>query len=139
MPIVRWEPFGVAQRFLEGLAIPVPFMNLSADLAVDVYEKGDAVVAKMNIPGIDPEKIHISIEGNMLRVSGAHEEEKEEINAHYYYKEIKKGLSERIISLPHSVQKERATAEYKHGALTIVLPKEHRGGSAKHIDIKVSK
>lgn len=139
MPIIKWEPFGVADRFFEDFTIPTPFANLGTDLAVDVYEEGDNVIAKMNIPGVDPDKINASVEDNMLRVSGTHEEEKEEKKKHYYRKEIKKGSFERVVSLPQLVQKEKVLAEYKNGTLKITLPKEHKGELAKKIEIKVSK
>lgn len=139
MPVIKWEPFGVTNRFLEDFPSATPFVNLGIDLAVDVYDEGDNVVAKMNIPGVDPDKIDVSVEDNVLRVLGTHEEEKEEKKKHYYRKEIKKGTFERVVTLPQSVQKEKAVAEYKNGTLKIILPKAYTGESAKKIEIKMNK
>lgn len=137
MTIIKWEPFREVDRFFEDITIPTSLKNLGTDLAVDMYEEGDNVVARMNIPGIDPKKIHVSVEDNTLRVSGAHEEEKEEKKKHYYHKEIKKGSFERIISLPQPVHKDKVVAEYVHGTLTITLPKAHKGESSRKIEVKV--
>lgn len=138
MAIIKWEPFAEVDRFFEDFTIPT-FKNLGTDLAVDVYEEGENVMAKMNVPGVDPDKINVSVEDNLLRVSGAHEEEKEEKKKHYYHKEIKKGSFERVVSLPQPIQKDKVSAEYKNGALTITLPKASDGGSSKKIEVKVRK
>ena len=138
MAIIKWEPFGEVDRFFEDFTIP-SLKNLGTDLAVDVYEEGDNVVAKMNVPGVDPEKISVSVEDNALRVSGAHEEEKEEKKKHYYYKEIKKGSFERVVSLPQSVLKDKVSAEYKNGTLVVTLPKANKGESSHKVQVHVKK
>ena len=140
MAIIKWEPFGDVERFFEDF--PTTLKDLGTDLAVDVYEEKENVVAKMNIPGVDPERINVSVEDNTLRVSGAHEEEKEEKEEkekHYYHKEIKKGSFERVISLPQEVQKEKVSAEYKNGTLTVTLPKANKETSARKISVAVKK
>ncbi len=138
MAIIKWEPFGDVERFFEDFPLTT-FKDLGTDLAVDVYEEGENVMAKMNIPGVDPEKINVSVEDNMLRVSGAHEEEKEEKQKHYYHKEIKKGSFERVIALPQDVQKDKVSAEYKNGTLTVTLPKANKEIASRKISIQVKK
>ncbi len=138
MAIIKWEPFTDIESFFEDFPLP-SLKELGTDLAVDVYEEGDNVIAKMNVPGVDPEKIDVSVEDNTLRVSGAHEEEKEEKKKHYYHKEIKKGSFERVISLPQAVQKEKVSAEYKNGSLTITLPKANGGESSHKVSVQVKK
>lgn len=138
MAIIKWEPFTEVESFFEDFPI-LSFKELGKDLAVDVYEEGDNVIAKMNVPGVDPEKINVSVEDNALRVSGAHEEEKEEKNKHYYHKEIKRGSFERVISLPQAVQKDKVSAEYKNGSLKVVLPKANGGESSRKVEIRVKK
>lgn len=138
MAIIKWEPFGEMNRFFEDFPIP-SFKDIGSDLAVDVYEEDNNVVAKMNIPGVDPDKINVSVEDNMLRVSGAHEEEREEKKKHYYHKEIRKGSFERVISLPQSVQKDKVSADYKNGTLVVTLPKASIGESAHKVAVNVKK
>ncbi len=120
MALIKWEPFGDIDRFFEDFPA---FPKLGWDLAVDVYEKDNNIVTKMNLPGIDSEKIDISVEDNYLRVSGSREESKEEKKKHYYSKEIKRGSFERVVRLPDAVQRDKVNAEYKNGELTITLPK----------------
>ncbi len=120
MALIRWESFGDIDRFFEDFPA---FPKQGIDLAVDVYEKNNNVIAEMNLPGIDPDKIEVSVEDNYLRVSGSREESTEEKKKHYYSKEIRRGSFERVVRLPAEVQKDKAVAEYKNGELIITLPK----------------
>ena len=138
MAIIKWEPFTEVDNFFEDFPIQ-SFNKISSDLAIDLYEENENIIAKMNLPGVDPDKITVSVEGNMLSVSGAHEEEKEEKKKHYYHKEIKKGSFERSVSLPQAVKKEGVSAEYKNGVLKIILPKTKNEESSKKIKVVVKK
>lgn len=128
MAIIKWEPFGGIDRFFEDLPA---FPKQGIDLAIDVYEKDRNVIAEMNLPGIDPDKIDVSVEDNYLRVSGSREESTEEKKRHYYSKEIRRGSFERVVRLPAEVQRDKAVAEYKNGELTITLPKSTNRESGK--------
>ena len=134
-PLISWKPFG--ERFLER-DFPVSTLpKFGWDLAVDVYEKNENVIAEMNLPGIDPEKIDISIEDDYLTVSGSREEKKETKEEDYYSKEIKRGSFERAVKLSYAVKKDKADASYKDGVLKITIPKdEKKEGTVK---IKVTK
>lgn len=92
--------------------------------AIDVYEKEGNVLVEMHVPGINPNNVDISVEGDKLRVSGAREENKEAQDQDYYQKEIRRGEFERIITLPHQVIPEETKAEFKDGILKILLPKK---------------
>lgn len=137
MSLIKWEPFGQIDDLFTDFS-RMAFPKVGSDLAVDVYEKDGAVVAEMNVPGINPENINISIEDNYLRVSGSHEEEHEDKKKHYYSKEIKRGSFERIISLPSSVRRDGVDAEYHNGRLSITMPKAEETKDHK-ITVKVKK
>ncbi len=122
MAIIKWSLFGDIDRLFEDFVFPV-FPKMGWDMAVDVYEKDNNIIAEMTVPGIDPEKIDISIEDNYLRILGSREESREEKQKQYYSKEIRRGSFERVVRLPSGVQKDKVSAEYKNGELIIVLPK----------------
>ncbi len=71
MSLIKWEPFGDIDRFFEEGFPSFSITNIGRDLAVDVYEDGNKLVAEMNVPGIDPEHIDIHVEDN--RVNGQEE------------------------------------------------------------------
>ncbi len=135
MQLIKWEPFGEIDRFFEDLpALP----KLGWDLAVDVYEKDSNIIAEMNLPGIDPNNIDVSVEDDHLRISGSREESKEEKKKHYFSKEIRRGSFERIVRLPSAVQKNKVSAEYKNGELRITLPKAAETKTSK-VNVQVKK
>lgn len=135
MSLIKWEPFSQFDDFF-GDVSRSSLVKMSGDLAVDIYEKGGSIVAEMNIPGINPEDIDVSIEDNYLRISGSHKEEKEDTIKHYYSKEIRRGSFERIVALPASVKRDGVDAEYHNGRLHITMPKAEETKDQK-ITIKV--
>jgi HSP20 family protein len=96
--------------------------TIARDLAVDVYEGKKEIIVKLYIPGINPDKIDISVEHEHLHVSGSREVEKETETHKAYIREIRRGEFERIIPLPKEVDSSKAQAQCKEGVLTIVLP-----------------
>ncbi|MBI3590043.1 MAG: Hsp20/alpha crystallin family protein [Candidatus Melainabacteria bacterium] len=136
-PLLRWKPFRDLDRFFDADSPVMALPKFGLDLAADVYEKNGNVVAEMYLPGIDPEKIDISVEENYLKVSGSREEKKETEEKDYYSKEIRRGSFERTIPLPDAVKKDKADASYKDGVLKITIPKdEKKEGTVK---VKVTK
>jgi len=135
MPIIPWKPFDDLESIFEGDNWFFP-VKLSRP-AMDVYETEKEVIAELNLPGIDPDKINISVENQVLQVSGVSEEKKEEKKKGYWRKEIRKGSFERSISLPTPIKEDKVEASYEKGVLKIVMPKaEKRPDKAKKIKIK---
>lgn len=122
MSLIKWEPFGQLDKFFEDFPT-VPFAKTSSDLAVDVFEKDNKIIAEMNVPGMDPSKIEVSVEDNYLRVCGSHSEEQEEHDKQYYSKEIRRGSFERVVALPATVKRDGVEAEYEQGVLRVIMPK----------------
>lgn len=137
MPIIKWEPLEEIERFL-GEGIPVfSSLRFGWDLAVDLYEEAGNIVAEMNLPGIDPEKVSITVEGNFLRISGEREEKKEKEEKNFYSREIRRGSFERLMRLPQAVVEDKVTATYRNGVLKVVLPQKAKT-EEKKVAIKVT-
>jgi len=141
MAIIKWEPFSELDRIFEDRYFPaISFPSLSSkfgwDLAVDLYEEKGNVIAKLALPGINPDDIDISVEADMLRISGKREEEKETKDKNYYSKEIRRGAFSRVLSLPKSVDAAKTSAEYKDGVLQVTMPSAG-GAKGKSVKIKV--
>lgn len=127
--IINWSPMHDLDRFFEegwGEAF-VPAMN--------VYQDKDNVIVETSLPGIDPEKVDISIENDVLTVSGKTEEKKEVKREDFYRKEIREGSFSRSVILPMGVKGEQAEAHYEKGVLKITLPKAEEA-KPKKIAIK---
>jgi len=104
----------------------------------DVYFDGseNAVVVKLELPGIDPEDVNLEVEENVLRVHGVRTDQRHP-DAVYQQMEVTYGRFERIVRLPPEVDTAQASADYSAGFLKIVLPLRPRSKS-KRIQINRS-
>ncbi len=140
MSLIKWEPFEEFDRIFRDVSgLPTLRMqNMSFDLAADVYEDGNNIVAEMNIPGMSPDDIDIEVEETHLRVSGKREEVQEKKEKNHYAKEIRRGTFERVISLPSTVNQDGVQAVYEGGVLKVTMPKQAEK-EEKRIKITVKK
>lgn len=103
---------------------------------MDVYETDNEVVIEVEIPGIDRKDVKITVEENILKISGEKKVEREQKGKNYYYVERSTGKFERAIRLPDYVDVEKIKAEYKNGVLTIKVPKKEER-KKKVIEVEV--
>ena len=132
--IVRWDPVrdmvslreAMDRLFEDSFVRPrgrLATMDGMDTLALDVFESDDDVTVRASIPGVKPENIDISVTGETLTVKGETSEEKEEKTGNYHLRERRYGAFQRSITLPTMVNADKAQAEFKHGVLTLTLPK----------------
>jgi HSP20 family protein len=86
--------------------------------AINVGQTPERVEVYLFAPGIDPKSLDISIQQNLLTVSGRREIKVEEDNE-YYRQERFAGEFRRVISLPEDVDPERVQAKYTDGIVQI--------------------
>lgn len=139
MSIIKWtpmlDPFNEMDRWLDNW----PQANLGNFApAVDVYEDDNNVYVETPLPGIDPEKVNIAIENDILTIEGESEKKSEVEEKNYYRKEMRYGSFHRSVALPSSVKGEDARAEYEKGVLKITVPKEERA-KPKKVKVEVKK
>lgn len=92
-------------------------------LTVDVYQTPDEIVIRSIVAGVRPDDLDISISRDMVTIRGSREEHKEVSEDNYFHKELYWGSFSRTVLLPAEVEVEEASAQEKHGLLTIRLPK----------------
>jgi len=93
-------------------------------LAGEVEETPTDIVVRVEVPGMDKEDCRITIEGNLLHLSGEKHFERETHDSTYHVMERAYGAFERSIPLPRNVNIDKAQASFKNGVLTVRLPKE---------------
>lgn len=103
--------------------------------AVDIARTDDAVVVKVEVPGMKADDVELTVENNVLIISGAKQVESEETRGNYYHVERSFGNFCRHISLPSDVDAAKVTADCKDGVLTVRLPKTERA-KARKIEVK---
>lgn len=131
--LIQWDPFrevirGWDDDFASGGFAP----------SLDVYQDKDNVIVEIDAPGIEVDKVDISVENDVLTVNGSREERKEVKREDYYRKEIYSGSFSRSVILPMQVKSDEAQAEFKKGILKITLPKAEEV-KPKKIAVKVKK
>jgi len=137
MNLIQWKPLSGLNSFFDD-SLNTSFPMLQADLAIDVYEKEDNVVAEMSLPGVQESDIDISIEDELLTISGQREEETETNGKNYYSKEIKRGSFARTVRLPRIIDADKAVAQYKDGVLKVKMP-IIEGAKEKTVKVKLEK
>jgi HSP20 family protein len=139
MSLIRWSPFlepwgewdKLFKEFHKGG--PVGFSP-----ATDIYEKGNDLIVELQLPGIDPEKVDVSVEEDVLTVQGQAEKKTEVEDKNYYRKEIHHGSFYRSIPLPAHVEGDKASAAFDDGILKISIPKK-KATKAKKVSVAVKK
>lgn len=91
--------------------------------AVNIWEKDGTAVVTAELPGIDPEKIDISVSGDTLTIAGTMLTEILAQNEIYLRQERDIGSFKRNLQLPFQVDAQAVEASYKKGILMLTLPR----------------
>jgi HSP20 family protein len=102
--------------------------------AVDVREREGGLELSVELPGIDPKDVDVSVENGVLSIRGERQFEKCEEGESYHRVERAYGSFERTFRLPSSYNAEKIEAKANHGVLTLSVPKREE---AKPRSIKV--
>lgn len=90
---------------------------------VNVFTDRDGYVLRMEVPGVAPENVHVEAHGRTLTISGKREINPQEKGS-FHRRERDSGEFSRSVQLPADVDSSRAEASYRHGLLTIRVPKK---------------
>lgn len=113
-----------------------PRADLIRAPAVDVYEEGDHVVVKAEIPGASKEDIEVAVNDSVLTIHGQKERREEVREDKYYRSERSYGSFTRSVGLPSEVQAGKATATFTDGVLEVRLPKTEES-KRKSVKLKI--
>jgi HSP20 family protein len=125
-PLTRWEPFAefgeLRSRFDRIFDELIDSRQRVWTPAIDVVHENGNLVVRADVPGITPEEVKIEVEDDILTVSGAHEEKKEEKDKHYLRRERRYGSFRRSMALPTGVQAKKIKAKTHDGVVEVVIP-----------------
>lgn len=91
--------------------------------ALDVKETDDAFTLHVELPGMSAEDVDLSLEDNVLTVSGERHFYDESDAEGFRRIERRFGKFHRAVRLPDRVSPDKVEASYKDGILTVVVPK----------------
>ncbi len=90
---------------------------------VDIFEDGNNVVVKAELPGMKKEDIEVNISDDVITISGEKKSEDKVEKKDYFRLERSYGSFTRTLQLPAETQTEKAKASFKDGVLEVRIPK----------------
>ena len=90
---------------------------------LDVAETKESLIVKVEVPGIEPKDIQVTLESGTLILKGEKRQELEQKDERMYRSERHYGSFARSLRLPATVDATKVSARFKNGVLTVVLPK----------------
>jgi HSP20 family protein len=90
--------------------------------AIEAFTRGNEFVVRAEIPGMSRTDIHVEAGDDTLTIRGERKPPVDVKDGQYRRIERQYGAFVRSFTLPPSVDGARASAEYKHGVLTVKLP-----------------
>ena len=150
MALIRYEPWNLLDRLQREFNLQNILDPYAKDLvgddnsdmvtshwrpAVDIKEEDDRFVIYVDLPGVDPKDIKITMEQGVLTLKGeCSKEAKEERDGYKRVERVSENFYRRF-SLPETVDAERIEAEGKNGVLQLTLPKQEKE-QARKITVK---
>ncbi len=115
-----------ADQFVHGtityLSVPPTASHSAWTPNTDVYEKGEALIVRMELADIDKDDLEITLNDRLLLVRGQRRDPCRQERCAFRQMEIDYGYFERRIVIPRSVDGRRVRARYQNGFLQIELP-----------------
>ena len=109
-----------------GIQSPLEFGEVGlAEFAprMELQEYDDRIVLSAELPGLSEKDVEVSMDKESLTVKGEKKVEKETKAVGRSFSERRYGTFERTIRLPVSVDKDKISAKFEHGVLTVEVPK----------------
>src|SRR6185437_5075066 len=151
MSIDRWDPFRdmmtireAMDRWLQqslsgtGQLTGQLLSTLRPDsIPIDLVEHDDSFEVRAAIPGVQPEDVEVTVQGERVTVRAEVRGSEEKRGDNWLMREQRFGTMQRTITLPSTVSSDNAEARIEHGVLTLRLPKA-QGAQARRISVSTS-
>jgi len=134
MTLVKWEPFRdlMAMQSRMTRLIDETLSRMWKEEVVhgvwsppvDISERGNEVVLKVDLPEVTQNEIDIRVEEGTLIIQGERRFVKESPEENYIQIERPYGTFRRTFSIPKTIDEEGVKASYKDGVLRVVLPRK---------------
>ena len=98
---------------------------------VDIFEEGNDLVVKAELPGIKKDDLNVTITENRITISGEKKQEEKVEKKNYHRIESSYGSFSRSFRLPENVKGDASKASFKEGVLEIRIPKSEEAKQKK--------
>lgn len=141
MSIIKYDPFRELRSLQDDMnrlfmsnfsrSSEEGFMSGAWAPNVDIFENKENLVIEAELPGMKQEDVDVSIENNVLTLSGERKFEKNDEGDNYHRVERSYGSFTRSFTLPQTVTSEGATADFSNGVLRVTLNKREETKARK--------
>jgi HSP20 family protein len=145
MALIKWRPWAEIEalkremdRMWERFFGESSIQEVGAEWIppLDVAETKDEIIVTVELPGVDPSNVEVTVANGILTIKG--EKKHERKDERYHLIERTYGTFTRSIRLPVDFDENNVKATYKDGVLKIVLPKVEKA-KEKEIKIQIEK
>jgi HSP20 family protein len=91
---------------------------------VDLRAEDKEYILTVEIPGVTEKDVMINVADNAMTITGEKKQEKETKEGNYYRMERSYGSFQRVLSLPDDIDQDNIQANFKHGVLTVTMPRQ---------------
>jgi HSP20 family protein len=144
MSIDRWDPFREMMTIREAMdrwlqsSISGTGQLISTlrpdSIPVDVLEQDDAFQVRASVPGVKPEDVEVTVQGERVTIRAEVRASEQQRGENWLMREHRSGTTQRTITLPAPVGSDNAGAHLEHGILSLRLPKL-QGAQARRISV----
>jgi HSP20 family protein len=146
MAVSRWDPFRdlmsiqnelnrlFGRTYAGGESAP---SSGSWMPALDVFETQDKFVVTVELPGVNPDEVDVSVEDSTLTITGERKFYENVSDDSFHRVERRYGSFARSLSLPQTADAERIEASFDRGVLTIEVPRVEQA-KPKRIQVRAT-
>jgi HSP20 family protein len=126
-----FENFGIGRNWM------TPKTSAAWSPQIEMFQRGNDLVVRADLPGMNKDDIHVEINDNVLSIQGERRQEHEEEHEGWYRNERSYGTFYRAVPLPEGTIADSAKASFTDGVLEVALqapPREVSRG--RRLEIK---
>ncbi|MBI2019032.1 Hsp20/alpha crystallin family protein [Candidatus Daviesbacteria bacterium] len=127
-PLIRWNPWNLRQILDKDWDIPtIPGISRLAGQGLNLYETDDAIVAEAAMPGIPDDRVDVTIDDGVVRVTGSYEEKAEDKDKRHYFMSSMASSYNYSFRLPEGVRTDKEpVCELDEGVLKLSFEKAEK-------------
>jgi HSP20 family protein len=118
MAVMRFDPFRDFDRLTEQVFAGVRGMRM---LPMEAYRRGDQFLIHLDMPGVNPDDVNITLERNVVAIRAERRSPRQE-GDEVLIDERPQGSFTRQLFLGENLDAERLNASYDKGVLTLTIP-----------------
>lgn len=118
-----WNPWDSMERDMRRLLQYFDDAHAAEFPLVNIWSDAERAYVTAELPGIDPEKLDVTVQNDTVTIKGVREPEPAKEGESWLRRERQTGRFVRSFGLPFKVESEHVAARYERGVLTVTLPR----------------